>query len=135
MLKRLIAHAVVGVGLAFVITNITMFIFLRNVTGEQAILSYIIWMCAGVLYGIISLIHDTSISKIAAAAIHYVVNLAISCGAFLLMYNAVLHRTMEFSLLWPIGVFTLVYIIVGLCNYMYDKMSVNALNRKLGNKE
>jgi len=108
-----------------------MFIFLRDVTGEQAIMSYIVWMCAGVLYGLISLIHDANLSKVVSGIIHYILNLALSVGAFKLMYNTILNRDMDFSLLWPLAIFTLVYVLVGICNYVYEKISVDALNKKL----
>jgi len=134
MLKKTIDHIMVGLAIAFIITNITMYIFLRDVTGVQAILSYIVWMCAGVLYGAIALIYESNLKKSLAATIHYVLNLLLSLGAFTLMYEVILKKEIEFSLLWPVAIFTLVYVLVSICNYAYEKISINALNKKLQEK-
>lgn len=131
MLKRIIDHIMTGVAIAFVITNVVMGIFANDVSGQQAIQTYILWMFAGMLYGGISLIYDTKISKKIAMPLHFAMNLALSLVAFRVMFSNILNITMEFSWVWVVAVFVVAYIVIATCIYLYDKISVKSLNKKL----
>lgn len=134
MIKRVIDHVIFAIGISFIITNATMFIFVKGATGEQVKLCYLLWLLAGVIYGIIALIYDTKLNKKAAAAIHFALNLGLSLFAIDIMFKKILFFQMDFSIWWLIAIFILIYSIIAICIYTYEKISVKELNKKLQSK-
>ncbi len=76
-MKKIISTIMEGIGISFIVANITFLIFLTEYSGLQIIYSYILWMTAGIFYGLAGLIHDTSINKFLVIGLHLLSNLLI----------------------------------------------------------
>ena len=131
MLKKIIDRIIGGMGIAFIITNITMLIFVREQSGLNTIYAYIVWMIAGMLYGVSSLIHDIPINRWLSSLIGFAVMLMISYSAITIMFYGVFKIDPGFSFLWLIPIFTFIFICVSIGTFIYEKIAVRSLNKKL----
>lgn len=133
MLKKIIDRIIGGMGIAFIITNITMFIFVRDQSGLNTIYAYIVWMVAGMLYGVSSLIHEIPINRWLSSLIGFAAMLTISYSAITIMFYGVFKINPGFNFLWLIPVFTFIFICVSISTFVYEKIAVRSLNKKLQN--
>lgn len=131
MLKKVIDHAMQGVAISFILTSVMLFAFARGFSGAQVINAYILWMVAGVFYGGISLIYDTNLNKTMAAVIHVILTMGLSFAAFETMFRYIFEISMNFSYAWLFAGFIFVYIMISVISYIYNRISVKALNEKL----
>jgi len=135
MSKKIIDRIIGGLGIAFVITNIMMLIYIRDQSGLNTIFAYIIWMIAGILYGLISLIHDIPINRWLCVLLHYVATISVSYTAITVMFYQIFKIEPAFNFLLLLPIFSFIYFCVAASTFIYEKITINALNKKLSGEK
>jgi len=133
-MKRVIDRIIGGMGIGFVATNIMMYIFAQDVSGAQAIDTYILWMFAGAVYGVLSLLYEAKMNKVVAAIIHIILTMGITFVVILIMLKNIFQVDMYINY-WMLGLIAMgIYLVIAAGIFFYVKLSVKALNKKLASR-
>jgi len=135
MMKRVIDRIFGGLGIGFIATNIMMYIFARDLSGAQVIDAYILWMFAGAAYGLLSLLYNVKMNKVLAVIINIILTMSITFFVILIMLKNIFKVDMYINY-WVVGLIAFgIYILIGGGIYLYLRLNVKALNKKLASRE
>lgn len=134
MLKKVTQHIMVGLAIGFVCTTVCLWIFGGyETTGMAVMRQFTTWLCASALYGLISIIFDTSIPLPASLSVHF-----IGCAAITFIASIV-SGIMEVMLWyeWFIHVlpmFVFIYIVIWAVIAITTRYEAKKINKKLDEK-
>ncbi|MBN2879406.1 MAG: DUF3021 family protein [Clostridia bacterium] len=130
-MKRVIDRIFGGLGIGFIATNIMMYIFARDLSGAQVINAYILWMFAGAAYGLLSLLYNAKMNKVFVVMIHIILTMSITFFVILIMVKSIFKVDMYVNY-WVVGLLSFgIYILIAGGIYLYLRLNVKALNKKL----
>lgn len=135
MKKKVMEHAIVGLGIGFVITTICLWIFrLNEATGAEVMREFTVWLVASALYGLISLIYDSNMPLPLSCVIHFVscavVTFAASCLSGIMGYFAAWYEWF----IYVLPVFVLIYCIIGAGVVIVERCQTKKMNEKISKK-
>ncbi len=134
MAKKITQHIMVGLSIGFVCTTVCLWIFgAYEATGIAVMRQFTTWLMASALYGLISLIYDTSIPLPASLSIHF-----IGCAAITFIAS-IISGIMEFMpwyewFIHVLPVFVLIYIVIGAVTTITTRCQAKKINKKLDEK-
>lgn len=131
MREKIINHIITGLGLGFVITTASLWIFgLYEATGMEVMREFTTWLVASVLYGLISLIYDSDIPMPLTIALHFT-----GCAAttFAACFVAGIMEFMKWYewFKYVLPYFVIVYIIVSIIIQLTVCWETKKINKKM----
>ena len=131
MREKIINHLITGLGLGFVITTASLWIFgLYEASGMDVMREFTTWLVASALYGLISLIYDSELSLPLSIVLHFAGCVLITFAA---CYAAGIMEFMKwyewFKYVFPY--FVIVYIIVSITVQLSVCWETRKINKKM----
>ncbi len=128
-MKKIIDSIIKGIGISFIVTNIMMLIFATDAKGIEVIQVYFLWMIAGAIFGVISLIYINN--KLYQLAIHFILTALVALSSTWFMLKKIFVVADSLNLLSLFSTFFIIYVILILIHFAYEKYCINELNKKL----
>lgn len=132
MAKKIFKHIIVGLAIGFVCTTACLWIFRAYEAGGIFVMrQFTMWLLASAMYGVISLIYDTSVPFPLSLILHFTGCLAITfAGGVLSGFMEVLTWKEWFISVIP-G-FVIIYLIIGIAITLVSKYNAKKINKKIG---
>ena len=135
MARKIVQHIAVGLSIGFIVTTACMWCFgAYEASGMVVMRNFTAWLIASVLYGLVSLIYDTSIPLPISIAIHFTL-----CGiiTFAASVAAGLLSIMELGewCIRVLPVFVGIYIIISLSVALDTRFRAKKINEKIKEKQ
>lgn len=138
MLSKIYDYGIKGLGIGFIITNISLYFFMYNdglnYNGREMISCYIVWAIASIFFGLASFVYDiNNLGALYKTLIHF--GVVVSVGFFTTSYMLRNIFGMEidlFSEVFPmfIIVFLIIYLVLWTVFYFTEKACLAKLNAK-----
>ena len=136
MKTKILNHIIVGLGIGFVITTVCFWAFGAYETGGLGLMRQMTaWLVASALYGLISMIYDSSIRFPYSLIIHFVVCAVVTFAAVFASGIMVGYTGSWYSVILAVlPVFVVIYIVVGAAVTLACKCEAKKLNEKISLK-
>lgn len=128
-MKKIIDSIIKSMGISFIVTNIMMLIFATDAKGIEVIQVYFLWMIAGALFGVISLVYINN--TLYQMAIHFILTSLVALSSIWFMLRKIFEVDGSLNLFSLFSIFSITYIILILIHFAYEKYCINKLNEKL----
>lgn len=131
MIKKFFKHVQISAAIGFFITTACLWLFgAYEATGFVVLLNYTAWLGASVLYGIISVIYDSSMPFPINLAIHF-----LGCAAITLVatWTTGFFNEMVFGdwLTRVFPLFVIIYAIISAVVFLTERKRAKQINEKL----
>lgn len=136
MKTKILEHIVVGLGIGFVVATACLWIFgVYEATGMEVMRQYTVWLVASALYGLVSMIYDSSISFPYSLIIHFVVCAAVTFAAVFASGIMVGYTGSWYAVILAVlPVFVVIYIVVGAAVTLACRCEAKKINEKISLK-
>lgn len=133
MKKKILEHIITGLGIGFIITTICLWAFkLDQASGAEVMRQFTTWLFASALYGLISIIYDTSIPFPFSLAVHFLLCAAVTFVASIV--SGIMSYMQWYQwFIYILPVFIGIYILIGLVMTIVTRCDANKINNKINN--
>ena len=134
MIKKIMNHIGVGLAIGFVCTTVCLWMFgAYEESGFVVMRMVTVWLCASVLYGLMSMIYHTHMPFPINLISHFVACLAITFAASLTSGLFEFITYYEWFI-FVLPTFVIIYIIIGVVSTIIIKYQAKLINKRINNK-
>lgn len=131
MKKKIIEHLIVGLGIGFAVTTISLWFFrLDQASGAEVMRQFTTWLFASAFYGLISIVYDSDIPFPLSLIIHFITCAVITYAACAVSGILAFMKWYQWFI-YVLPYFVIIYIIIGISITVITHCQAKIINKKI----